>query len=71
MTVLSFGMPDQPVYARLKGTGHGNTGTYIYIGDLRDKDTDIFYWDPELESHPKYRINLIDIDQQCGVLQKC
>ncbi|WP_231547823.1 hypothetical protein [Lactobacillus delbrueckii] len=55
-------MPDQPVYARLKGTGHGNTGTYIYIGDLRDKDTDIFYWDPELESHPKYRINLIDID---------
>ncbi|MCD5501456.1 hypothetical protein [Lactobacillus delbrueckii] len=53
---------DQPVYARLKGTGHGNTGTYIYIGDLRDKDTDIFYWDPELESHPKYRINLIDID---------
>ena len=55
---------DQPVYARLKGTGHGNTGTYIYIGDLRDKDTDIFYWDPELENHPKYRINLVDIDEQ-------
>ncbi|MDF4030265.1 hypothetical protein P3S54_08045 [Lactobacillus delbrueckii] len=59
---LVFWDADQPVYAHLKGTGHGNTGTYIYIGDLRDKDTDIFYWDPELESHPKYRINLIDID---------
>ncbi|GHV98366.1 hypothetical protein lacNasYZ03_02420 [Lactobacillus nasalidis] len=53
---------DQPYYARLKGTGHGATGTYILLSDLRDKDTDIFYWDVEEDEHPNYRINLIRIN---------
>lgn len=54
---------DQLVYARLKGTGHGNTGTYIYIGNLRDKDVNVFYWDIDDGPSPKEcRINLVDID---------
>lgn len=28
----------QPVYACLKGTGHGTTGTYIDVAALRAKD---------------------------------
>lgn len=55
---------DQPYYARLKGTGHGYTGTYILLGNLRKKDSDIFFWDIEEDNHPNYRINILDINWQ-------
>lgn len=55
---------DQPYYARLKGTGHGYTGTYILLGDLRDKDSDMFFGDIEEDNHPNYRINILDINWQ-------
>ena len=65
---FAFWDADQPYYARLKGTGHGNTGTYIYIGNLRDKDVNVFYWDIEDGPSPKERrINLVDIDYRCGL----
>jgi hypothetical protein len=54
---------DQPVYARLKGTGHGTTGTYVDVAALRAKDLYIFYSDPEEGHNPNYRINLVDINR--------
>ena len=54
---------DQPVYARLKGTGHGTTGTYVDVAALRTKELYTFYSDPEEGSNPNYRINLVDINR--------
>ncbi|CAH1707088.1 hypothetical protein [Lactobacillus delbrueckii] len=34
------------------------------MGNLRKKDSDIFFWDIEEDTHPNYRINILDINWQ-------